>query len=148
MAFPASTQIKVDALQALRRAANQLKSNMQTKKDMMAAQSVSGAFVISILVDVKSAITTFNDTSTVPGIAEYVQDQYNDDGIDVVAEFAAMKTTSENVRDWIITNLPKANGYLAVRTMDATGKISDRMFSPADTANLRTQMEAVIGTIG
>lgn len=148
MTFPASTQIKVDALQNVRRAANQLKANMQTRRDTMANSSVSGAFVIATLVDVKAAITAFEEAAQVSGIAAYVQEQYDDNQIDVVAEFAAMKTAAENVRDWIIANLPQSGGFLAVRTMDTTGKISDRMFTPADTAELRTQMASIIGAIG
>src|SRR6056297_2993456 len=126
MTFPASTQIKVDALQKVRRTANQLKANMQTRKDAMANGSVSGAYIIATMVDLKSAITTFDEVAAVAGISTYAQEQYEDSEMDIATEFTAMKTAAETARDWIITNLPQSNGFLAVRTMDSTGKISDR----------------------
>jgi len=148
MAFPASTQVKVDALQKVRRTANQLKSSMQTKNDTMESKSVSGAFILSILGETKAAIAVFDEVAAVSGIVVYVQGQYDDDQIDVAAEFSAMKTAAENVRDWIIANLPQSGGYLAIRTMDANGVIADRMFAPAATAGLRTQIDSLIATIG
>jgi hypothetical protein len=68
--------------------------------------------------------------------------------LDVVAEFTAMESAVEDCRDWIVANLPTdADGYLVIRTLNADGTLTDRMFAPAQTAGLRTEIDAVLATI-
>ncbi len=149
MAFPASTQVKVDGFQELRTTANELKRTMQTKKDQMASQTVSASFILSILKQLKRAVIVFDEVAAIDGIVEYVQAQYDDNTLNVVAEFSAMKTASDNTIAWIVTNLPKdSNNYLLLREIDVQGNITDRTFTSAITAGLRTQLDTLIATIG
>lgn len=148
MAFPASTQIQVDALQRARSAALEVKGKAQRKRDTMAAQSISGRFVLSVLDDVTAAIAEWDGAASVPGIDAYAQAQYDDTNLDISVEFNAMRAAAVSVRDWIVANLPvDANGWLLLRSVDASGQLSDRTFTSAQTEGLRSELDALIATI-
>jgi len=149
MAFPASVQVKVDGFQKLRRVATDLKQSLETKRNTMSTQSVTGNFILSILSQTKEAIGVFETVEAIDGIAEYVREQHNDPTIDVVAEFTSMKNAANSVLGWIVSNLPKDNqDYLLLKTIDVDGNITFRQFTPAQTANLRTQIDGLLATIG
>lgn len=79
----------------------------------------------------------------------YVKAQYEDTHLDVGAEFTNMRDATVGVRDWITGNLPtSADGYLLLQSLDADNQLVWRKFTPSQTVDLRTRMDALIETIG
>lgn len=149
MAFPASTQTQADALEKVRSAAIQLKKNAQQVRDKTAAGSVEASIIISLLNAVRETIIVFDDVAAIPGIDAYVQAQYDDNALDVSAEFSAMRAEAVNVKDWIVANIPiDTDGYVLLQSFDADGKLVWREFTSAQTSDLRTQLDNLIATIG
>jgi hypothetical protein len=149
MTFPASTQIKMDALTEVWRTANRLKSDMQRRRDTLANKNVSGQWILAMISNLTAAINTFESNASVPGIGDYVKDQYEDLSINVLTEFSNMKNATQDVKDWIVNNLPTdSNGYLIIRSLDTNGEIVEREFTPTQTQILRDKIDTLIATIG
>lgn len=150
MAFPSSAgQDDLDtAWTAIRASAGRVKVESQR----LSAQSVAGDIEAQVVVRYADALASCNDQfaryTVVPGLVAYVRAQINDDTLDIVAEYNTMLTQINAVRNWIIANFPKdANGFLLYHTFGATGRIVQRTLTPAQTAGLRTQLDALIATI-
>lgn len=91
---------------------------------------------------------TFNAAAAVPGIAAYVAEARGVTTGQVTTAFNDMLSAVNAAISWISTNMPKdANGWLLVRSMAADGAMTYRDFSPAQTAGLRTALQAVEATI-
>ena len=71
-----------------------------------------------------------------------MQDQLDDTGLDIVAEYTARLAAIDDARDEITTNCPKdASGYLLERQFSSTG-FTQRIFTPAQTVGLKTALQA------
>lgn len=153
MTFRASTQIKADGLSEAKRLAVDLKAFAQDHRMALAAGNVSANLVIQIMQTFRDFIVRLAVIASVPGMAAYAIDQENDVTYDVAAEFTAMRNAAIAVRDRIIAEMPKANspaavaGRAAVQTLNADGSVSTAVFTPAQTANLRTDLDTFIATI-
>lgn len=147
MAFPASTDPLADALIDVRRTAESLKARCITARDQMASDSVSSNVILRLADVLRKAIDTFNGAAGVSGITDYARNQYDDPSLNIVAEFNAMLTACEGARDWIVTNFPQHNGFLLAQSIAADGTVSQRMFTPTQTATFRTQLDNVIASI-
>lgn len=145
MAFP--TQLSLSA--ALRQAqddAAQLKAYVQQVSNATAAGNVSANLVIELHWKMIWVKARFDAAAAVPGLAAYAQAQLGNPSLDIAAEFSAMVAQVVATRDWIITNFPSAGGYIQKDTLDASG-VTVRQFTPAQTAGLRTVLDALIATI-
>jgi hypothetical protein len=153
MAFRASSQIKVDGYSEAKRLAVHGKSFAQAHRDFLAAGNVSANLVIQILQEFKSMIERFTTISAIPGLGAYVQDQEADGAYNVGAEFTAMRNAAIAVRDRIIAEMPKATapagvvGRIAIYTLETDGGMTTAVFTSAQTANLRVDLETFIATI-
>lgn len=148
MTFPASAQTQADALAGARRTANTLKAFAQNVRGFMAASTVSANQVEQVMGEFKSAIETWNAAKAVSGIAAYAQAQYDDVTLDIAAEFTAMLSAAEGVRDWVIANFPKdASGFILKDKYEVDGAITVRQFTPVQTAGLRTELDSFIATV-
>lgn len=148
MPFPASAQTQADALAMARRTATTLKSYAQKVRDVMVANTVSANQVENVMGEFKSAIEVWDAAKAVPGIAAYAQAQYDDATLDIAAEFTAMLTAAQAVRDWVIANVPTdASGWVLLHKYEIDGAITVRQFTPAQTAGLRTALDSFIVTI-
>jgi hypothetical protein len=153
MAFRASTQIKTDALTEVKQGAVRAKALATQLRNAMAAGNTSAQTILNLLLQVKTLIDRWGALAATPGLAAYAQDQENDPAYDVAAEFTAMRSALVAVRDRIINDLPTATapagavGRIAVYTIDATGALIADAFTPAQTVNLRADLDAFIATI-
>ena len=148
MTFRASNQVKADGYSEAKRLAARAKSFAQSHHDAMAANSVSANLLLQLLNELKSLIERWTEIAATPGIGAYAQDQENDPAYNVATEFTAMLNAARAARDRIIADLPKApGGEIAIHTLAADGATSTRAFTPAQTANLRTDLAAFIATI-
>jgi hypothetical protein len=125
----------------------QMKQQAQGARDTMAAESVPSKTIIDVFLRLRGDRAAFDAAKAVPGLAAYAREQYDNPALDIVAEFNAMTSAIDNVTNWISTNFPKdGGGFLLAQTLGANGPV-DRMFTPAQTAGLRTQLDALIATV-
>jgi len=151
--FRASSQIKVNALVEVKSSAIRARALAVQLSNAMAAGDTSAQTILNLLLQVKTLIDRWVALAATPGLAAYAQDQENDATYDVVAEFTAMRTALVAVRDRIINDLPTASappgvaGRIAVYSIDATGTLIADLFTPAQTASLRADLDAFIATV-
>jgi hypothetical protein len=98
------------------------------------------------------ALGRMDATAAIPGIAQYIKDQEGDQNYDIAAEYTAMRSAVVAIRDWIYTSMPKVDQagtlYMAVQALAQDGTVSDRTFTPAQTAPLRALIDTFRGTVG
>lgn len=147
MAFPGTVDPLARALLTAQDTARTVKTQASSASAAMAAGDVSGNVIIEIYVALVAAKTKFDAVAAVSGIGRYAKDQFADQGFDVVAAFTAMTDAITDCGTWINTNFPKdGNGYLLKDKLTASG-VDVRAFTTAQTAGLRTVLNALIATI-
>jgi hypothetical protein len=154
MAFPSSTGTVQDSLAqawaTARNTASSIKGRAQALSTQAAAGSIGSSAILDFatyLADAKIALTKAAQTG---GIAAYAQAQINDPNIDIAAEFTAMMGAIDTTTAWVVDNFPKdGSGFLLARSFQAgsTGRTVDRQFTPAQTATLRTALDALADAI-
>lgn len=148
MAFPATQQSLSDGLAEARRQAASVRSRALEASAFLAANNASANYVLDILSAVKEARAKLVAIGALSGIADYAKAQYADQGLDIAAEFTALVSALADVRTWITTNFPKdASGYLLKEQFAADGGLNVRSFTPAQTAGLRTVLDALAAAV-
>lgn len=104
-----------------------------------------------ILIGFGYSVKAFRDNmaslAATPGLAQYARDQENDQSYDVVAEYNAMIAAADAVTSWMQTNIPKdADGYILAWKFGPTD-LTQRTFTPAQTAPLQTLAQALSDSI-
>lgn len=85
--------------------------------------------------------------AAVPGIGAYAQEQKGNPSLNVGAEFTAVMNAISGVITWMEANYPKdGEGYL-LDTQFNSGTFTTRVFTPAQSAGLRTVLDTLIATI-
>ncbi len=115
----------------------------------LAAGPVSATVLLDdLLAELRSSRTTLIASRNTSGILTYAQAQFDDPTIDLSTEFAALLAALGAVITWIVDNFPKdAGGYLERYQIAPDGVVTDRVFSSAQTAGLRTQLQALYAAI-
>jgi hypothetical protein len=153
VAFRASSQIKAEALQEIKDGAIRAKALAIQYRDAMAAGDYSAAGILTLLSQARALIARWGVLSAVSGLAAYAQDQEGDPAYDVIAEFTAMNNALIAVRNRIINELPKSSapaataGMVGVFSFAADGAQVYTTFAPAQTVNLRADLDAFIATV-
>lgn len=149
MAWPTQTTTLNDALSSVDRAARMLKERSAAFRAQAAGGNVAADRITEdVLRYLIVARDTFAAAATVPGIKAFVAGQRGVTEQAVTDAFSGMAEAVEGAITWIATNLPKdASGYLLLRQIDSEGAISQRQFTPAQTAGLRAALTAVEATI-
>lgn len=149
MAWPTQATTLNDALAGVDRAAKMLKERSLAFRVQATAGSVAADRITEeVLRHLVVARETFASAAAVPGIAAYVAGQRGVTEQAVVTAFNDMAGAVNAAIAWIAGNLPKdAGGYLLIRQIGADGALTYRQFTPAQTAGLRTALEAVEATI-
>lgn len=149
MAYP--TGLLSITLDAIDRRIVRMKSQVQTLRDATAAGPVGGSRILDLWGFLKTERPGLVSAAATPGLAEYAREQKNktvsDPTFDVVAEFNALIAAIDNVTGWMEANFPKdAGGFILAQTFGASGLV-DRQFTSAQTAGLRTQLDALLNAI-
>lgn len=135
--------VLANGLTEARNIAVQVKSRAQGDSAAMAAGDISGEVVRDLGVAMSLWLSRLNEIRAIPGIGQYAKDQYDDQTYDIALEFTAMTAALQSVVTWVQTNMPAdGSGYLLLWKWTEV-----RMFSPAATAGLRTELDALIVTI-
>jgi len=150
MAFPAtggSVEQLSSALNEARALARKVKLESQSLRDQSAAGDVGARGIVLYMDDLQRANDRFEVLRQVPGIVQYARDQYDNQSIDIGAEFLSMQGAIVNTIGWINTNIPKdVSDWLLVESIVAN-RLTSRMLTSAQTAALRTELDALIATI-
>lgn len=120
----------------------QLKKHCQDVRDLMAAGSISGNLAVALherLVRDRATLIAVRDTA---GIGNYAKAKENDPNYDVAAEFNAVVSAIETVRDWFVANINTTSWV----TFSNSG-VAVKTFTSGQTAGARTQLDALIATI-
>lgn len=149
MAFPASANLQSEGLRTALNTARRLKSLCQSRITQMAAGDVSAEVVTGLRDDMINADAVFGDVAGISGIVEYAQSQFDDDQLDIAAEFTAMRTAVQAVRSNIeSTFFADGDGYLLAWKFNPSGSgLTVRNFTSVQTSTLRTLLAAVVSAI-
>lgn len=123
------------------------KQEAQSLRAAAAAAPVSSELVVrmtTICADVDAELVT---AAAVPGIVAYIRDQRDNQSLDVSGEMTAIRTALANVISEVVANFPAANGFLQAIQLQASGRYTWRTLTVAQTAGLRTQLDALIASI-
>ncbi len=148
MAFP-SLEAKRDIAVLFantQREALKLKRQSQQLRDATAARDVPMSRLVNSATQLGVMRAAFVETRDAPGVATYASANL---GIaDVVAELNAVIAAIDSTIAWIVANAPtNGGGFLAIETLNADGTTTKRMAATAQTAGLRTELDALILTI-
>jgi hypothetical protein len=83
------------------------------------------------------------------GIVAYARDQKSDANLDLVTEWAAMRSAADQLRQWIFDNIekdPSTNAVLLF-SIDNTGQPTWLEYSTAALAQFRTHIDTFSATI-
>lgn len=145
MAFPTQREMLSVGLARAQGQASSIKRIAQNNNARMAAGNITADGLLSLLDNLKGAVTTFQDVRALPGIGSYATAQL---GEDVSADFTAMENAATAAASLIITQFPQdGDGYLLIQQINAQGDRTEREFTPAQTAGLRAALDTLIATI-
>lgn len=149
MGFPANKIDLSDGLTDAIEIAADLKQAMQDTHDRLAAQTVEAGLLVNIVTRVRNGVEHWDAIAALPGMTQFARDQLNDQTLDIGIEFTTMRNAAAAVITWIFDNFPTSSpgGFLEKETLAANGVITQRTFTPANTAPLRTLMIGFIATI-
>jgi len=126
-------------------------ARLKEKAEGIHATSLAGDIqrkeIMVFPTDIADALDLWASVRTLPGIGQYAKDQLDDQTLNLGTEFTAMVAACEGVRDWITANFPNQGGFLLERSFDANGRMVLGTLSTAQTAGLRTQLDALIAAI-
>lgn len=147
MAFPASQNLLSEKLERVFLLARSTKQYAAEMSAFLSANSVSAMQILDVMENFQAAINEWNDIIADADSRAYIREQLKNDTFDVVAEFTAMRDAVQGVITWIETNFPKdADGWIQIIKI-VNGQRQIRSFAPANTAGLRTQLDAVVAGI-
>ena len=88
-------------------------------------------------------------SAAVPGLSQYAKDQYNDQALDIVAEYNAMKAAAEGVRDWIFGAIPTdaGSGAALLEVYDQGGNPTDITSTVGQTSGFRAAADVFLATV-
>lgn len=149
MTWPTQTTTRNEALKRVDLAAARLKANSAAFRAQAAAGDIAADRITEeVLRNLIVARDTFTEAAAVPGMAAFVAAERGVTQQQVADDFAAMAAAVNSAISWIAANLPKdAGGFLSIRSISAQGALTYRQFTPAQTAGLRTALQAVEATI-
>lgn len=147
MAFRATNVIPQVAYQRARATATNVRANCSSFISQMAAGATSYTLLRDAYIFLQNADADFAALAQTPGLAEYATAQEHDEGYDVAAEFGAMRGAVQAVMTWMSANVPTSVTATAPAQWTHSGPLIATTFSVAQTAPLRTLMQAVVASI-
>ncbi len=145
MAYPASEILKVQAVEELDRGALRLKNAALLLKDESAVGPVEALKFDQFMSSLSRYIDRVAEIELISGIAAAINDQKPNFVGDPVAEAVAMRNSATSLRDWLFAALETVDVY---GNTDEYGNRTPLTFSPAQTAQFRTNVDAFVATIG
>ena len=150
MAFPASQTKVKKALDDISSTALRIKGIVQSVRDESNAGDTPRMRFVACQRQVQIALDIWATAVAVPGLPQYAKDQYDDQTLDIVAEYNAMKAAAEAVRDWVFNNMPTdaGSGAALLEVYDQGGNPTNIMTTTGQSAGFRTAADTFLATIG
>jgi urocanate hydratase len=150
MAFPASQTKVKKALDDISSTALRIKNIVQAVRDESNAGDTPRIRFVACQRQIQQALNVWATAAAVPGLPQYAKDQYDDQTLDIVAEYNAMKAAAEAVRDWVFNNVPTdaGSGAALLEIYDQGGNPTDIMTTTGQAAGFRTAADTFLATIG
>lgn len=115
----------------------------------LAAGPVTATVILDdLLAELRSSRVVLIASRDTSGVLAYAREQFDDPTIDLPTEFTALIAAIDAVITWIVDNFPTGTGgFLERYQIAADGTLTDRSFTSAQTAGLRTQLQALFAAI-
>lgn len=146
MPYPA-IELPSEALPIMNRAARSLRAAVKKLRDASEAGDTERLEYVHLMQQITNAMSVWDAHKDVQGLAKYAKDQNDDVQLDVVAEYANMRSLAVALRAWVDANLPKSGDFVLLQTLSTTGNLTSGVFTSAQTAVFRTEADALIAAI-
>ena len=144
--FPASSIIPQQAYLTVKGIANLLKTRITNNIENLSIANVDYDYLREIYRTIERANDGLNSKKNVPGIVEYAKEAESNAGLDIVAEFSALQQTMSDALEWINNNVP-LTATVKPPSEWGDGTLIERVFTPAQTAGLRSTLQTIVDTI-
>jgi hypothetical protein len=152
MALPSATSAALNqALNQIMATSSDIKVNGANAVSTLAAGSVDTNYVFMLLDRLRQTIVTLNQVKGVAGLNAYATAQLPGYAGAMVADINATIAACQACIDWVVGIFPKDASvppWLLAESLNADGSRTPRLFTPAQTAGLRTALTSLIATIG
>lgn len=143
MAFRATNILPQEGYDRSKKIASRLKQFSANRSAALAGGGNSDQ-VLGTVDSMKLFKEQLVEVATIPGIGDYAKTQEDDPTYDVVAEFTALLVLIDAVVAEVFATFPvDVSGFLQAYTLIADGTQVPRIFTPAQLAGLRTELNAV-----
>lgn len=113
----------------------------------MMAGSVDATQIFALLDNLRAFIALIDAHSGTAGLNAYATAQIPGYAGTLTSDIATTRAALVACIDWVVANFPTAGGYLQSHQINADGTRTQRSFTSAQTAGLRTELSAVLATI-
>lgn len=149
MAFPSRN--KITATQALTEITNlaaRAKGLATTHKTKAIAGTLDGEELYNLFEELRGIHTQMNTLSKTSGLAGFAKEQFNDQNLNIVAEFNTMNTALDAIIVKLISFIPKdADGYVAVKKIEADRTTTSRPYTSKQVSEIRVLLNTLEGLI-
>lgn len=149
MPYPASAPLLSRVLETAHDEASRIRSRSVAIKAASLAGDVPRTNLIAYMAELDRAVAIWNATRSTTNVGTYAQTILGSPSLDVGAEFTAMMNATTTLRDWIFSNFPKdaGSGAWLVFSYDASGVQTALVFTTAQLAQFRTNVDTLLATI-
>ena len=147
MSYPASTLTLARALASIDGHANKMKTRADNLRAASAAGDTQRRLYVDVLHQIATVLDAWDAAIAVPGLVAYARAEKNNQTLDVVAEFNAMRAALIALRDEVFGSLPVNGGGVVEYAVTVDGDRVPLVFTPAQTANFRTAAAAFIASV-
>jgi len=140
MAFITNVPTLQDGFRDLLTIAKQQKAYMQTWSSALSV-NITADLTIGWVSNLNTVIARLDAGAALPGIQAYAQSQFAQPAYDVAAQYSTMRSSMVAVLTWLQANIP--GNSLTV----TSGVVTGSTFTPAQTAPLKSLIDAAVATI-
>lgn len=140
-----NTMLAGEAFAAIRANAAGWKAQAQNANLSLAAGNVDTNFIFRMLDQFNGLITALNTWKAVTGLDTLATGQGYSGTIS--SDCTSTVNAAQTCITWVVTNFPAASGFLQGYSLNADGSRTARVFTPAQTAGLQTNLTSFIATI-
>lgn len=115
---------------------------------VMAAGPVDTIFVFSLLDALNGLIANLNAVKNTSGLDAYATAQVPGYAGTMSSDITATVNAAQACIDWVVANFPTSATFLLGQQLNANGTRTQRSFTTAQTAGLRTALNNLLATIG
>ena len=147
MAFRATNIVPQDAYDDIKAIATSLKAAAAKASAALATDTPAQTVLayLEVMKDYKSRLSALKDTT---GLADYAKEQESDPTYDVAAEFVSLMAVLDTAIASLVASFPvDGSGYLLDRTFDAEGALVQRVFTAAQLAGVKADVDAVASQV-